>query len=59
IPMLISFGMNEFSVSPSSVLAVRGTIAAWSKKEADALADRVMKLATEKEIYEMLKENAR
>ena len=46
IPLLISFGLGEFSVSATSVLATRGTIAKWSKAEADELAAKALSLAT-------------
>lgn len=59
IPLLISFGLGEFSVSATSVLATRGTIAKWSKAEADELAAKALSLATETEIAELLKANAR
>ena len=50
IPLLISFGLGEFSVSATSVLATRGTIAKWSKAEADELAAKALSLATETEV---------
>lgn len=59
IPLLISFGLGEFSVSATSVLATRGTIAKWSKAEADELAAKALSLATEMEVAELLKANAR
>lgn len=59
IPLLISFGLGEFSVSATSVLATRGTIAKWSKAEADELAAKALSLATEAEVAELLKANAR
>lgn len=59
IPLLISFGLGEFSVSATSVLATRGTIAKWSKAEADELAAKALSLATETEVAELLKSNAR
>lgn len=59
IPLLISFGLGEFSVSATSVLATRGTIAKWSKAEADELAAKALSLATETEVAELLKTNAR
>lgn len=59
IPLLISFGLGEFSVSATSVLATRGTIAKWSKAEADELAAKALSLATETEVVELLKANAR
>lgn len=59
IPLLISFGLGEFSVSATSVLATRGTIAKWSKAETDELAAKALSLATETEVAELLKANAR
>lgn len=59
IPLLISFGLGEFSVSATSVLATRGTIAKWSKAEADELAAKALSLATETEVAELLKANVR
>ena len=59
IPMLIAFGLDEYSVSPTSVLAARRTISQWSVEEAKALADKVMALRTEKEVREMLEANAK
>ncbi len=59
IPLLISFGLKEFSVSAPSVLRTRKVIAQWSKADADALADKVMALKTEKEVKELLENSAR
>ena len=55
IPLLMSFGLTEFSVSAVSVLKVRTNIAKWTKEEADAVAEKVMAMATEKEVTEYLK----
>ncbi len=55
IPLLISFGLTEFSVSAPSVLKVRKTISKWSKADADRVAQKVMSLATEQEIEQYLK----
>ncbi len=55
IPLLISFGLTEFSVSAPSVLKVRKTISKWSKDDADRVAQKVMSLATEQEIEQYLK----
>ena len=54
IPLLISFGLTEFSVSAPSVLKVRKNIAKWTKAEADAVAEKVMSFTTEKEITDYL-----
>ena len=50
IPLLISFGLTEFSVSAPSVLKVRKCISKWSKTEADKIAEKVMAMKTEEEI---------
>ena len=54
IPLLISFGLTEFSVSAPSVLKVRKNIAKWTKAEADAVTEKVMAFTTEKEIIDYL-----
>ncbi|MGN0476008.1 MAG: phosphoenolpyruvate--protein phosphotransferase [Ruminococcus sp.] len=54
IPLLISFGLDEFSVSATSVLKTRKIISLWSKKEADEVAKKAMTLKTEKEVVEYL-----
>lgn len=54
IPMLISFGLEEFSVSPTSVLKTRYEISRWSKAEADRITKEVMALETADEVYEYL-----
>ena len=50
IPLLMSFGLTEFSVSAPSVLKVRKNIAKWTKAEADAVAEKVMAMTTEAEV---------
>lgn len=59
IPMLISFGLDEYSVSPTAVLATRKAISMWNKQEADALANKVMNLKTEAEAAALLKQSKR
>ena len=56
IPLLVSFGLEEYSVSATSVLATRGILSKWSKKEADELAEKALSLSTEAEVAELLKE---
>lgn len=55
IPLLISFGLTEFSVSAPSVLKVRKTISTWTRQEADEVAEKVMLMSSEKEIFDYLK----
>ena len=50
IPLLLSFGLNEFSVNPALVLATRCVISKWTKTEVDALSEKIMSLSTEAEI---------
>jgi phosphotransferase system enzyme I (PtsI) len=59
IPLLIAFGLKEFSVSASLVPRTRRAIHKWSKKEALELTDRVMSLDNEKEIVTLLKKYAK
>ncbi len=54
VPLLMSFGLTEFSVSAPSVLKVRKTISSLTKEEADKIADKVMAMATEEEIVNYL-----
>ena len=54
IPLLISFGLDEYSVNPASLLATRREISRWSKKEADKIAESVMALETEKQVVSEL-----
>ncbi len=50
IPVLISFGLGEFSVSAPSILRTRRIISEWTKAEADELTEKVMKLKTATEV---------
>jgi phosphotransferase system enzyme I (PtsI) len=56
IPLLISFGLDEFSVNPASVLEVRKCISQWNKKDADELTEKVMSLPTQAEVLAALEE---
>ncbi|MBQ9375390.1 MAG: phosphoenolpyruvate--protein phosphotransferase [Ruminococcus sp.] len=58
IPLLISFGLDEFSVNGSSVLYTRKVISQWTKSQADEVAKLVSEADTEQEIVRILKENA-
>lgn len=54
IPLLISFGLDEYSVSATSILSTRREISRWSKEDADKIAEIVMKLDTEKKVVSEL-----
>lgn len=55
IPLLMSFGLTEFSVSAPSVLKVRKCISSFTKRRADEITATVMELTTAREIEEYLK----
>lgn len=59
IPLLLAYGLQEFSVSATSVLATRNTISKWTIEEAKALEAKVALLGTEKEVVEVLKKNCK
>ena len=59
IPLLISFGLDEYSVNPVLVLTARCIISKWSKAEADALAEKALSLSTEAEVVALLKASAK
>ena len=59
IPLLVAFGLTEFSVSAPSVLSVRKTVSEWTKEEADKVAEKVMTLSSEEEIVNYLKSVAK
>ena len=54
IPLLIAFGLDEFSVTASNILETRKNIASWSLQEANKVMETVMKLWTDKEIMNYL-----
>ena len=49
-PLLISWGLEEFSMSAPSILRARKTISQWCKAECDALAEKVLALDTAEEV---------
>ena len=56
-PLLISFGLDSFSVSPSSVLAIRREISLYTKEKADRITEAVMQMSSSEEIKEYLVQN--
>lgn len=55
VPLLLAFGLDEFSVSATSVLKTRKTISSCDVEECKALAEKVMQCTTEEEVLEILK----
>ncbi|MDY4041036.1 MAG: phosphoenolpyruvate--protein phosphotransferase [Collinsella sp.] len=58
-PLLISWGMEEFSMSAPSILRARKTLSQWTKAEADELAERALACATAEEVKAVLEAAAR
>ena len=50
IPILLGFGLDEFSMSPISILRARRLINSVSEKDMQALSDKVLEFGTAKEI---------
>lgn len=59
IPLLLAFGLNEFSVSATAILQARKTMSLWTMEECKALAEEAMALTTEAEVKALLEERAR
>ena len=56
-PVLLTFGLEAFSVAPVSLLPVRKAISLWTMEEAKAVTEKAMSLETEEEIQAFLKEH--
>lgn len=54
IPLLLAFGLDEFSVSATSVLKTRKVISQWTIDEAKEVANKALTLKTESEVVEYL-----
>lgn len=54
IPLLLNFGLDEFSVTVSRVLETRKEIASWSRKEVKEITENVMNYSEEKEVSNYL-----
>ncbi|MBR3234913.1 MAG: phosphoenolpyruvate--protein phosphotransferase [Atopobiaceae bacterium] len=59
IPVLIGFGLDEFSVSAPSILKARRIISQWTKAEADALVKKIMQYKTDAEVKAALQAAAK
>ena len=59
IPVLIGFGLDEFSVSAPSILKARRIISQWTKEEADALVAKIMTFKTDAEVKAALQAAAK
>lgn len=55
IPLLLAFGLNEFSMSASAILKARKMITSFSTKELQETADKAMRFVTAKEVEDYMK----
>ena len=54
-PVLLGLGLDEFSMSASSILPARKMITSLSKKEMETLADEALQKETCEEVIELVK----
>ena len=55
VPILLGLGLDEFSMSASSILSARKQIRNLSKKDMELLANKALEMSTEEEVLELLK----
>lgn len=56
IPLLLAFGLNEFSMSPSAILRARKMVTQYDTRELQAVADKAMSFATTAEVENYMRE---
>lgn len=56
IPLLLAFGLNEFSMSASAILNARKLITGYSEKELQSVAEKAMSFTTVKEVEDFMAE---
>lgn len=59
VPILLAWGLDEFSVSPTSILSTRKVMSQWTMEEAREVAEKVLTFATEAEVVDYLKSAAK
>lgn len=55
IPLLLAFGLNEFSMSASAILQCRKLITGYSTEELQAVAEKALSFATAKEVEDYMR----
>ena len=55
IPLLLAFGLNEFSMSASAILRARKMVTEYSVEELQAVADKAMSFATAAEVEDYMR----
>lgn len=59
IPLLLGLGLDEFSMSATSILKARSQILNLSKKEMEELAEKALQMSTTEEVMEAVKAAAK
>ena len=59
IPLLLGMGLDEFSMSATSILAARKQIGHLSKKEMEEMAEKALNMRTVDEVIELVKKSAK
>src|SRR5699024_608720 len=54
IPLLLGLGLDEFSMSPSSILPARSQISQLNKEEMEQLAEKACSLSTSEEVEKLV-----
>lgn len=57
IPLLLGLGLDEFSMSASSILPARSQLKQLSRVKAEELAQKALKLSTAEEVVELVKKS--
>lgn len=57
IPLLFGLGLDEFSMSATSVLNARSIIRSLDKEQCQKIAQQALELSTEEEVLELMKSN--
>mgnify|MGYP001228269188 CR=1 FL=1 len=55
IPLLLGLGLDEFSMSASSILKARSLIRSLSKKDMEQLAEKALTMSTAEEVVELVR----
>jgi len=56
IPILVGLGLDEFSMSASSILPSRSLIRRLNKKKMEQLAERVLRMSSSEEVLKAVEE---
>lgn len=59
VPLLLGLGLDEFSMAPAAIPAVKQAIRCWTVTESQAVAQRALQLPTAAEVIEYLRSVAK